>query len=464
MKNTLKVGAAIAALLAGQVAFAQQPELQYFRYRDARGLNVFETSKKTTVNYNGMAVRVGGNFTQQFQALQHSTASPIALYDLAPGFNLATANLNFDIQLEDGIRVSLENYMSSRHHNEFWVKGGYIQMDKLPMIPGMDWFDKYVTVRVGHFMPNYGDMHFRRTDNGNAIHNPFVGNTLMDAFTTEIGGDARVESGPFFASVGMTSGLIAADIQQKGYFKATGATDSVKIQKLPSVLGKVGFDQAVSDDLRVRLTASAYHNTFSARNTLYAGDRTGSRYYLVVEPAMNGTAAVSAMTNFTSGRINPGFTTNVTSFVVNPFVKFKGLEVFGLYEISSGYNTSGDNVVTDGATSFTKRSVNQMMGEVVYRFAKNQFYVGGRYNVASGQFYNSSVYTKANGVYELAEKQSATRTELAAGYYMTPAILLKAAYVNQDYTGFDQQTAGALSDTRSGANFKGAMIEAVIGF
>ena len=45
------------------------------------------------------------------------------------------------------------------------------------------------TLRVGHFEINYGDAHFRRTDNGNAIYNPFVGNYIMDAFTTEIGGE-----------------------------------------------------------------------------------------------------------------------------------------------------------------------------------------------------------------------------------------------------------------------------------
>jgi hypothetical protein len=466
MKNTLKLGIALAVLCVGQVAQAQQPEIQYFRYRDARGLNVFETSKKNTVAYDGMALRIGGNFTQQFQALRHTTASPIDLYKLSPGFNVATANLNFDIQLEDGIRVALENYMSSRHHNEFWVKGGYIQMDKLPMIPGMDWFDKYLTVKIGHYMPNYGDMHFRRTDNGNALHNPFVGNTLMDAFTTEIGGDLRFESGPFFAVAGMTGGLISGDVQDKGYFKAATATDSVQIQKMPSFLGKIGFDKQFVDDIQVRLTASAYHNPTTSRNTLYAGDRTGSRYYLVIEPVMTSATppvAVTATSNFTSGRINPGFTTNVTSFMVNPFIKIKGLELFGMYELSSGYNMAGDAVVTDGATSFEKRTVNQWMGEAIYRFADDQFYLGGRYNIAQGQFYNGSVYDKAEGVYELGD-QTATRLELAGGWFMTPSILLKASYVNQDYTGFDQQTAGALSDIRSGANFNGAMIEAVIGF
>ena len=51
------------------------------------------------------------------------------------------------------------------------------------------------TVRVGHIEINYGDAHFRRSDNGNAIYNPFVGNYIMDAFTTEIGGEVYLKTG-----------------------------------------------------------------------------------------------------------------------------------------------------------------------------------------------------------------------------------------------------------------------------
>ena len=50
-------------------------------------------------------------------------------------------------------------------------------------------------VRVGHMEINYGDAHFRRSDNGNAIYNPFVGNYIMDAFTTEIGGEVYLKTG-----------------------------------------------------------------------------------------------------------------------------------------------------------------------------------------------------------------------------------------------------------------------------
>ncbi|HEY1112716.1 MAG TPA: hypothetical protein VGE66_04120, partial [Chitinophagaceae bacterium] len=109
-----------------------------WRPYDQRGINVFETSKADTIPFEGTRVRLGAGFTQQFQGLKHENTvatglkSKNTLYALAPGFNMAQANLNLDMQLADGIRLSVESYMSARHHNEFWVKGGYIQFDKLP--------------------------------------------------------------------------------------------------------------------------------------------------------------------------------------------------------------------------------------------------------------------------------------------------------------------------------------------
>ena len=89
---------------------------------------------------------------------------------------------------------------------------------------------QYVTIRAGHFEINYGDEHFRRTDNGNAMFNPFVGNLLMDAFTTEIGGEVYLRKGPFMAMGGMTGG------ETRGQVTAPE-------KRSPAYLGKVGFDK-----------------------------------------------------------------------------------------------------------------------------------------------------------------------------------------------------------------------------
>lgn len=420
---------------------AQNYNIQYFRPWDKYGINIFENSKNDSVEFTGTTVRVGGNFTQQFQALSHENVNGEngggELYNLGTGFNLATANLNLDIQLGDGIRIALENYMSSRHHSEFWVKGGYIQFDKLPF-ENTDWFTENFRVKIGHFQVNYGDQHFRRTDNGNALYNPFVGNMIMDAFATEIGAEVYYLSGPITGMVGMTAGLINGDVADY--------SDDPNVNKNPAILLKLAYDNDF-DDLRFRISGSLYYQSNGVRSTLYAGDRTGSRYYLVMEEA--GARAGDA---FRSGRFDPGFRNELTSIQINPFVKFGGLEVFGVLEFASGadlrVDNNGDPRDIDGG-----RSVTQIAAEALYRFGANEdVYIGARYNTVAGELYTE----KDNNDNLVAVDATINRFAISAGWFPTKNLLLKAEYVNQDYKDF----TGLLEE----GNFNGLVIEAIVGF
>src|SRR5688572_14548485 len=103
---------------------------EYWRPYDKTGINIFETGKTDNLtSYEGQKLRIGAGFTQQFQNLKHSNDNADAngetnkLYALAPGFMTAQANLFLDVQLYDGIRLNVTTYLSSRHHNEAWVKG-----------------------------------------------------------------------------------------------------------------------------------------------------------------------------------------------------------------------------------------------------------------------------------------------------------------------------------------------------
>ena len=129
-------------------------------------------------------------------------------------FNLATANLNLDVQLGDGIRLALENYMSSRHHSEFWVKGGYIQVDKLPMFSNPAVVDELCHRQDRHFEVNYGDQHFRRTDNGNAMWNGSWATTswmpLPRRSVVKSMSNCQVASWPWLVSLVV---LIGGDVQ-----------------------------------------------------------------------------------------------------------------------------------------------------------------------------------------------------------------------------------------------------------
>lgn len=410
----------------GAPSVAKPIVINNIRPTDKRGLTIFEAPKEENAVFDGFKVDFGAAFTQQFQMLSHSNSAEERivdgvdlnkLADLGWGFNLATANFYLNAQLAPGIRVAVESYMSSRHHSEFWVKGGYLQIDASPLqVASIDNLMQYLTLKVGHFEINYGDAHFRRSDNGNALYNPFVENYIMDAFATEIGGEVYFRKDGLLAMVGVTNGEINGSVVNPD-------------RRAPSFIGKLGYDRQLDEQLRVRLTGSLYTTEKSANNTLYAGDRAGSRYYNVMDNA-NGA-------DFRNGRINPGLSSKVTAYQINPFVKAGGLELFGVYEKAAGRS----------ASETEDREWTQYAGDVVYRFLPGESaYVGGRYNVAKGELAG------------VPNQVSIDRVQLGAGWFITPSILMKVEYVTQKYNDFP-----AL-DIRHGGKFNGVMIEGVVAF
>jgi hypothetical protein len=316
--------------------------------------------------------------------------------------------------------VALTTYLSSRHHNETWVKDGYLLIDESPFaVPALETLMKYVTVKAGHFEVNYGDAHMRRSDNGGALYNPFVGNLIMDAFTTEVGAEVYVRANGFMVMQSMTGGEI------KGNILTPDDRD-------PAYITKLGFDKTFGD-VRLRLMGSRYANKKSPGGTLFAGDRAGSRYFFVLE-----NTAATATAQASSGLINPQFRRSVTAYQVNPFVKFRGLELFGVIEQAKGTNT---------ATEVGEREWNQWSAEAVYRFlADEKLYVGARYNSAEGELVG------------MTTKVGADRSQFGAGWFLTPNVLLKGEWVSQKYRDFPA------SDIRNGGRFKGFMVEGVVSF
>ena len=183
--NLIKSFLAAVLCFTASIAAAQQQPIQYFRVNDQRGINVYETPKEDSVEFTDIRIRPGGACTMHFQGLdpQNDSNNMVRVPD---NFNVPDADLDLDAQLEDGVRLHLRIYLSSRHHEETYVKGGYLQIDKLDFVKKdfMAGFMKHATIKVGQMENNYGDAHFRRTDNAHAIFNPFVGNYIMDSFTT----------------------------------------------------------------------------------------------------------------------------------------------------------------------------------------------------------------------------------------------------------------------------------------
>lgn len=420
MKN-LKITMLLLFMFSSVVSHAQidkRKSLQYFRQPGRLGVNVFENSKTDTVKFDGIYARVGGDFALQFQGYSHeNSVIGDPLVDLGSNFNLPTANLNLDVQLADGMRMHLRTYLSSRHHTEAYVKGGYLQFDKLDFIKEgfLSGLMEVATIRVGMDQINYGDAQFRRSDNAAAIYNPFAGNYIMDSFTTEPFFEVTIMPSDWIIVAGLTNGrLNQSPIKGDDGFV---------------FYSKLGWDKQVNGDLRLRLTGSLYSSSDkSTRDYIYGGDRAGGRYYGTLATVANGGSDFDP-------RFNPRFGSQ-TAIQINPFVKYQGFEFFGLIESVS----NGDDAV---GGSYTQTGL-----EALYRFGTSErWYLGGRYNDVSGE---SS---------DAAATRDISRLNIGGGWFMTNNVLVKLEYTNQEYSG-----AGFTGSRFQDGKFNGIFLEAVIGF
>jgi hypothetical protein len=367
----------------------------------------FEKEQIDDQEFTNLKVKVGADFALQLQALDHE--APVELIELKNNFNLPTANLNITADLAPGIQLYINNYMSSRHHNEAWVEGGYLTIDKMPFLPAADNVMKFLTIKAGVMMPNYGDAHFYRSNNGDVIDNPFVGNWIMDAYTTNPGLEVMYRSNGFLALLGTNNGRM-------NYGRGNDLGEDLVFN------WKLAYDTDVTEDLRLRASLSGYHvGEGHSGSTLWDGDRAGARYYNVMQ------TAEAEGDDFRSGRWSPGANqTEMNSYMANIFAQFYGLEVFGIYETMKGVLSGNDQ-------NFTQTAL-----QAIYRLGG--FYVGTRLNKVDNN-----------------DGSTVSRTNLGGGWYMTDNVIVKLDYVTQKYDG---PAHGSID----GGKFNGLVLEAAISF
>lgn len=385
----------LATVLLGLVSFGQN----------------FEPQKIKSEDFSAVKVKVGGDFAIQLQSIDHEAPSA-TLLDLKNNFNLPTANLSITADLAPGIQLFMNNFLSSRHHNEAWVEGGYLTIDKLPFLPAADKLMEYLTIRAGVMMPNYGDAHFMRSNNASVLANPFVGNWIMDAYTTNPGLEVMFRDKGFMALVGTNNGRM-------NYGRGNDIGKDMVFN------WKLAYDTQVNEDLRLRASLSGYHvGEGHSGSYLWGGDRAGARYYDVMLPS---DAKTQNTANFMTGQWYPGSGQNeMNAYIANIFVKFHGLEVFGVYETMKGVKGTADQHYTQTAL------------QALYRVGS--FYFGTRLNKVDDN----------NG-------STVSRTNVGGGWNMTDNVLVKLDYVSQKYD-------GVAHGTIDGGKFNGLVLEAAISF
>lgn len=456
MKKTILTVA--AALLFSSAMFGQ------LRPTDQTGVNVFETPK-TDTQFTGPKVEFGGSIAMPYMALTNSNAvteqnpakNTQALFKNSPNFALSMANLDIKSYLADGVSLQVTLYLASKHHNETWVKGGFVQFDKIPFIK-LDLLDnimKYTTIKVGQMDVNYGDAHFRRSDGGNAIYNPFMENYIMDEFATEIGAEADVNYNGIIGVLSVTNGNLNPNL---AYIDTTAANFKYSNGlHNPSWIAKIGYDKQLTEKFRARITGSVYTNAGALSNTLFGGDRTGSNYSAIMYNGGPGPGTAFA------GRYNPGLSDKITTVMGNLFLKYNildnlAVESFTTYESANGRT----------AAEATERNATQLATDLIFRFGKAEnFFLGARYNTVNANATAVKAVANTGSGLTLVLGQDAvpaynigiSRMAIAGGWYVTKNILAKVEYVNQMYTGVPN-----VNYILNGAEFHGLSAEAVISF
>jgi hypothetical protein len=250
----------------------------------------------------------------------------------------------------------------------------------------------------------------------------------MDAFTTAPSAELLFRSKGFLLMGGLSSGILKQDLSTFNPKDSTYTPYNTSDEL--AFYWKAGYDKSLSQDFRLRVTLSGFHNSKSHSGSLYNGDRAGSRYYLVMKPVTYQATDVDIKSGHTSGNFGPGSLTKTNAVMANLFTQFKGLEIFATYETMTGVSTSTKD------TKFMQYAI-----EGLYRFGKQkQFFGGIRYNEVKDNENDMSV----------------NRLQIGAGWFIIPSILVKAEYVDQKYK--DSLTYG------DDAGFNGLMVEAAISF
>src|SRR5690606_15279690 len=126
----------LAALCIGLLPLSALAQVDHLRPADQRGLNVFETPKTPSAEFDGARVDWGAAFTQQFQALGHSNSAgevlagdglgQTELYSACDGVNRAAAIAARIGELARGLTAIPLPAISARDPQERSVEAGLL--------------------------------------------------------------------------------------------------------------------------------------------------------------------------------------------------------------------------------------------------------------------------------------------------------------------------------------------------
>ena len=395
----------------------------------------FEPEKDTSAFKGKPEVSFNTDLTFNYQGLSHDFDLPGTTTErnLQPGLSLPQANFDINAKVMSGFNVKLETMLSSHHHNETYVKGGYATIDNLDFIaPGFaSDLMRNMTIKVGVDDINFGDDHYRRSDNADVMRNPFVHNMGVESYmqAPHIEVYYRIPAISSLIMVGITNGQVNPDDVTESHDAGKGSSNR------PTGYAKFAFDNQLNDTLRVRLSESVYYVSGTNKgSSLYSGDKAGtvSRNIFDTNPSLSTQSDdFGALWNALSGFSD--LTVSKTHF----FTRYIDTEFYAMLELADG---------ADGSNRDMKMTHYAL--DLVQRFSNDKFFVAGRYENAKVDY----VVTNYNG-----KEAELTQWQLGLGWYLSKNAEAKLEYINQERENNAAYVGG-------NAEFKGYMISTALSF
>ncbi len=363
-------------------------------------------------------------------------ADSISSRRLRSGFQTAYGNMSFLADFNKQMELYFDIFLADKpHQNQLQGDEGYMLVRELPGpvgdIPLVKAVFEKINVKAGQFETDFGDSHYRRSNNAAVQRNALVGNPIIDPRATEVGMEVYTDEGalplPVGVMVGFGSGTDTGDFKKGHQYSLRGKLWANPTEKL-------------------RTSASVYRVDHSGNSSsftnLFRANRSGGTFAGLFD---DGTSP---------GDITPGQGKRV--FASQFDVTWEGNPV-ELYGNLGWFQDTDTNGITVGTPT---ESWLYYTGEAIYRFTP-RLYVASRYSGASaGQLVSSA---SSNG--NVTSGGMAHRIEVGGGYWLAKTLLLKAEYVYQIYKGFSSsgsQVSGV--DAWRDPSFNGVITEVSFSF
>ncbi len=429
MKKIIKLLVSMAVLFSFSFSSieAQQPDY------DRKGFDVAST--------DNLDFKIGLHTVGR---LQYLTQSDVRIRSdeewVTPSKNLhgmqtSFANIEFMVTIgDDDIDFFFDGLLATqRHPSQWWGNNGYMYIRQIPgnsFLTRINPLLEHIDIKAGNFFANFGEHQFTRTINGDAHRNPLIGNPVVAPLGSEPGMEIYHNGNGYGLMVGGGIGAPEQDFQDaRNYsFRAKAWLDLIDNVYLSGSFYNVNHDDGVNRG-----------------SNLFRRERHGSSYGAVWNLNNDNSGAGEG-----PGQVRPGVGRDLTAWEINAiFTPFDGNKISAYYGQGEDAGPNPNHFGESGNEKWSYYSVE------IKQFLGNDFYLAGRYsNINYSEFLSSDNSGDVN------------RIQAGFGAFITENILLKAEYVYQAASGFNEGTTGVATSVDVGMNpkFQGVVLELAVSF